>query len=62
MREEEARQDEHGSKTVKAGQAAHPYATKRGALNAVTAPKPILLSAAPNPGAHTELMTFMNPD
>jgi hypothetical protein len=50
------------AKTVKAGHGAHPCATKRSALNAVIAPNPILLSAAPNPGTHTELRTFMKPD
>jgi hypothetical protein len=50
------------AKAVNAGQSAHPCATKRRALNAVIAPKPILLSAAPSPSTHTEVMTFMNPD
>jgi hypothetical protein len=49
------------AKTVKAGHAAQPRATNRSALKAVIAPKPMLLSAAANPGTHTEPMTFMNP-
>ena len=49
------------AKTVKAGHAAQPRATNRSALNAVIAPKPMLLSAAPSPGIQTEAMIFMNP-
>jgi len=46
---------------VKAVHAAQPRATNRSALKAVMAPKPMLLSAAPTPGPHTETMTFMRP-
>ena len=49
------------AKAVNAGHAAHPRATNRRALNAVTAPKPMLLSAAPTPGTQTAAITFMSP-
>ena len=45
---------------VKPLQASQPRVTKSSPTNAVIAPKPTLLSAAPHPGSHTAARTLVN--